>query len=519
MELTTYRVDLHLKTREQSLVVVNRRLNLAACEVTRNHRCIVLFDTGVGRHSDGPAVLRPWLRDILTHRGYDFQENHGRFAVIVWNSEYRRRMSSSSSSSHSHSHSHSHRHRHSSRAAARQSSRSPPPPESAAVMPVVIPLAHGRQYRARPPGSYASAMDSSLPDHAQRNVGASSPGEDFPALPPGAAPPPIAEQGGDYFVDSEGGVVGGIRIRPSRQKSHAKRRQRELAEEEFDNTQLALALSLSNSTDPGPMASAGMWMVGGDDGEWMRWVATSSGEGDMNLLPSGLLESDDEYDEYDNDDDRGGTGGVIDEDGWEVPIDKDLTDHLPSEGGGDRKSENGDSADDDIAKVAAAVRAEEAAELARVLAEIAAAEEREVREQVAAIDAAAGPAVPLDQQPPEPLPPPPQQQQEQQQQQQQQPPPAQASATVAAISSGEPEEQPRGGDAVSEIVASTDALLAFLIEADIPADAEEVCRLLVDEDIEDLATLRLASRADLVEIGLTGPCSDAVLSSPHLHLH
>ena len=52
-----------------------------------------------------------------------------------------------------------------------------------------------------------------------------------------------------------------------------------------------------------------------------------------------------------------------------------------------------------------------------------------------------------------------------------------------------------------------------------PVTAEEVCRLLVDEDIGDLATLRLASRADLVEIGLTGPCSDAVLSSPHLHLH
>ena len=57
--LPTFKVDLHLKTRAEALIIINRRLNLAACETSESNRVVVVFDTGIGRHSDGPAVLRP----------------------------------------------------------------------------------------------------------------------------------------------------------------------------------------------------------------------------------------------------------------------------------------------------------------------------------------------------------------------------------------------------------------------------------------------------------------------------
>ena len=63
----------------------------------------------------------------------------------------------------------------------------------------------------------------------------------------------------------------------------------------------------------------------------------------------------------------------------------------------------------------------------------------------------------------------------------------------------------------------TDALLAFLVASDVPADAEQLLEVLIDEQITDLQTLRLASREDLLELGFSVECADCILSSPYLH--
>ena len=74
-------------------MVLNRRLTEAGWARNSSGRVIVVVDTGVGSHSGpGGAVLRPWAKDLLERRGYEFREAHGKFAVVVWHDLYYREV-------------------------------------------------------------------------------------------------------------------------------------------------------------------------------------------------------------------------------------------------------------------------------------------------------------------------------------------------------------------------------------------------------------------------------------------
>jgi len=79
---------LSLVCREESLTVLNQKLNEATWQRNR-HKCVlIVIDAGVGKHSAHGSVLQPFTRELLTKRGYHFREKQNKFHVIVWHNGY-----------------------------------------------------------------------------------------------------------------------------------------------------------------------------------------------------------------------------------------------------------------------------------------------------------------------------------------------------------------------------------------------------------------------------------------------
>jgi hypothetical protein len=427
--LPTFKVDLHLKTRAEALIIINRRLNLAACETSESNRVVVVFDTGIGRHSDGPAVLRPWLRELLSHRAYNFKEEHGRFAVLVLNNEHRGLVSAVDL-----------------------------PPQAARAV-------ESSACRNILPHSYASATsfrnakvliksNTATNQHDEDEYGAYKNIDDFPSLPSellrrreATEPPPPNEF-----------PTGGIRIKRQslRQKDHKKRKERELEEIDFDNTQLALALSLSDE----------------------------------------LMYNEEQFQEWDVESD------YIDSRTGPRTLDRCSDPHIVQRKGAECFTKTGGET---ASKVVAdgrdyffgieACQRDTAMPTDTCIA-------GKLSDGCFSTDGKhvsfrTIPSVTSMKAP-------------------------QENNTVLAP---ERTKNDLSDDAAFQISSAlritsgiqTDALLAFLVASDVPADAEQLLEVLIDEQITDLQTLRLASREDLLELGFSVECADCILSSPYLH--